>query len=82
VREIRAVDIQLEPVRGDAPPPGGPARTLAEAVDDAERHAIEAALARCDGDLGRVARELGVSPTTLWRKMKRFSIEGRGPPAR
>ena len=78
-REIRAADVQLEPARGSAPPPGDAARTLAEAVEDAERCAIEAALARCEGDLGRVARELGVSATTLWRKMKRLSIEGRGP---
>jgi two-component system response regulator HydG len=80
-REIRAADIQLEPARGAAPPTGDSARTLAEAVEDAERRAIEAALARSEGDLGRVARELGVSATTLWRKMKRLSIDGRGPPA-
>jgi len=78
-REIRAADIQLEPARGAAPPPGDSTRTLAEAVEDAERRAIEAALARSEGDLGRVARELGVSATTLWRKMKRLSIDGRGP---
>jgi two-component system response regulator HydG len=77
-REIRAADVQLEPARGGPTAADDAARTLAEAVEDAERRAIEAALARCEGDLGRVARELGVSATTLWRKMKRLAIEARG----
>ncbi len=58
---------------------GPSAQTLADAVDAAERRAIEAALARCGGDLSRVARELQVSSTTLWRKMKRHAIAGREP---
>jgi two-component system response regulator HydG len=73
--EIRATDVQIE--RGSAPGPES-ARTLAAAVEDAERRAIEAALARSGGDLGKVARELGVSATTLWRKMKRLGLESRG----
>jgi transcriptional regulator of acetoin/glycerol metabolism len=32
---------------------------------------------RCNGDLGRVALELGVSSTTLWRKMKRLDVTVR-----
>jgi two-component system response regulator HydG len=77
-REIREGDVQLEHARGIPAAPAEEARTLAEAVEEAERRAIEAALARCEGDLGRVARELGVSATTLWRKMKRLAIEARG----
>jgi two-component system, NtrC family, response regulator HydG len=79
-REIREVDIEVDHPRvaAVAPDLGAPGATLAEAVEDAERRAIAAALARCAGDLGRVARELGVSGTTLWRKMKRLGIEGRG----
>ena len=74
-REIRVEDIQIEtsPARVEA------ARTLAQAVAVAEREAIEAAVARCAGDLAEVARELGVSGTTLWRKMKRLRIEARDP---
>ncbi|ABS28330.1 sigma-54 dependent transcriptional regulator [Anaeromyxobacter sp. Fw109-5] len=79
-REIREGDVQLEHARGLPAAPAEEARTLAEAVEEAERCAIEAALARCEGDLGRVARELGVSATTLWRKMKRLAIEARGAP--
>jgi two-component system response regulator HydG len=73
-REIRAADVQIERPRRT---PAEPARTLAAAVEEAERRAIEAALARNDADLGRVARELGVSGTTLWRRMKRLGIEVR-----
>jgi two-component system response regulator HydG len=54
-------------------PRGGP--TLAEAVLDAERRAIEAALERNPGELAKVAGELAVSPTTLWRKMKRLGLK-------
>jgi len=54
-------------------------QTLAEAVEAAERRAIEGALARNVGELPRVARELGVSSTTLWRKMKRLGLGGYGP---
>jgi two-component system response regulator HydG len=72
-REIRAEDLHLEaalsPRAADAP-----ARTLAEAVEEAERAAIVAALSRNDHDLSRVARELGVSATTLWRRMKRLEL--------
>ncbi|RKH09163.1 sigma-54-dependent Fis family transcriptional regulator [Corallococcus sp. CA053C] len=55
---------------------GGP--TLAEVVEDAERRAIVQALERHGVDLARVADELGVSSTTLWRKMKRLNLR---PPA-
>ncbi len=73
--EIRAVDVHI-----DAHPPAeaaGSAGTLAATVEDAERRAIEAALARHSGDLPKVARELGVSGTTLWRKMRRLGMGAR-----
>jgi two-component system response regulator HydG len=73
--EIRAEDVEVETHAG---PAGEEARTLAAAVEDAERRTIEAALTRAGGDLARVARELGVSGTTLWRKMKRLGVDGRG----
>jgi len=80
--EIRPVDIAFDPpagVRNAGTSEPGRAVTLAEAVDDAERQAIEGALARCQGDLGQVARDLAVSSTTLWRKMKRLAITARSP---
>jgi len=80
--ELSEADIRFElpaPAQGSAS-----AQTLAEAVDAAERRAIESALERMNGDLGRVARELGISSTTLWRKMKKLglSASGAGSPDR
>ena len=49
-------------------------RTLADVVDAAERQAIEAALRECDGSRERAAEMLGISATTLWRKMTRLTI--------
>jgi two-component system response regulator HydG len=74
-REIRAEDFHLEILTASRP--DAPARTLAEAVEEAERSTIQAALQRSGHDLSRVARELGVSATTLWRKMKRLELTPR-----
>jgi two-component system, NtrC family, response regulator HydG len=52
--------------------------TLAEAVEEAERRAIAQALERHGVDLGRVAEDLAVSSTTLWRKMKRLNLRPSG----
>jgi len=49
-------------------------RSLASSVDGAERSAIEAALREFEGNRERAAELLGLSPTTLWRKMKRLNI--------
>ena len=77
--EIRPSDVAFGQ-DGGAPGPAQ-ARTLADAVAGAERRAIEAALVRCGGDQARVARELAISATTLWRKMKRLGHRRRvGPP--
>jgi two-component system response regulator HydG len=58
-----------------APPrPKGAGRTLAETVDAAERGAIEEALRDADGNRERAAELLGISPTTLWRKMTRLNV--------
>ncbi|MEZ4390929.1 MAG: sigma-54 dependent transcriptional regulator [Polyangiales bacterium] len=70
--------VQLEDIAPqDLPPstttPGD--RSLASSVDNAERAAIEAALREFDGNRERAAELLGLSPTTLWRKMKRLKIE-------
>jgi two-component system response regulator HydG len=78
--EIGPADIAFDaPPRaaGPAPARADAVRTLAEAVDDAERQAISEALTRRQGDLGQVARDLEVSSTTLWRKMKRLGLSTR-----
>ena len=58
--------------------PGGVAQSLADAVTDAERRAITVALDQSPNDLSRVAEVLGVSATTLWRKMKRLGLKTSG----
>jgi two-component system, NtrC family, response regulator HydG len=52
----------------------GGGRTLADATDQAERQAIDAALRECDGSREKAADMLGISATTLWRKMTRLGI--------
>jgi two-component system response regulator HydG len=77
-REISAADIHTEGP-SVTPAPAGSHR-LSDVVEEAERRAIRDALARCEGDQGRVARELGVSTTTLWRRMKRLGLSAETDP--
>jgi two-component system response regulator HydG len=72
--EIDADDIFLESRAGPTSTPPSGVRTLSQEVDDAEKRAIEQSVSRHDGQLERVARELDVSTTTLWRKMKRLGL--------
>ena len=72
--KIRAADVEPEHRAAFARVQAGV--TLAQAVEDAERRTISATMVRCGNDLGQVARELGVSGTTLWRKMKRLGLGG------
>jgi two-component system response regulator HydG len=50
------------------------AKTLEDIVASAERQAIQAALVQHE-NTERASEALGLSPTTLWRKMKRLNIE-------
>jgi two-component system response regulator HydG len=50
-------------------------RLMQDVVDEAEANAIHAALREVDGNKEKAAEMLGLSPTTLWRKMKRLNIE-------
>jgi two-component system response regulator HydG len=68
--------VPIDRPSGDSRPERVP--TLAEAVAEAERRAIVLALERSPKDLAQVADELGVSPTTLWRKMKRLGLKTAG----
>ncbi len=73
--EIEAHDVATETgatASLETPPSG--VRTLAQEVDQAERRAIESAMERNEGQMEKAARELEVSTTTLWRKMKRLGL--------
>ncbi|MEM7136818.1 MAG: sigma-54 dependent transcriptional regulator [Myxococcota bacterium] len=50
-------------------------RSLADIVQEAERDAIVRALRAASGNKERAAELLALSPTTLWRKMKRLDLE-------
>jgi two-component system, NtrC family, response regulator HydG len=69
---ITADDVLPATLQPKRPSSGG--RTLADVVDAAERQAIEAALRDCDGSREKAAEVLGISATTLWRKMTRLAI--------
>lgn len=49
---------------------------LAEARAVAERKEIEIALAQCGGRVGDAAKALGISRTTLWKRMKALGLSG------
>jgi two-component system response regulator HydG len=49
-------------------------RNLQDVVDEAERRAIEAVLREVGGNKEKAAELLGLSSTTLWRKMKRLNV--------
>ena len=74
IDEIDADDVFIETRTAPAQPTKEGLRTLSQEVDEAERRAIEASVDRNGGGLERVARELDVSTTTLWRKMKRLGL--------
>jgi len=48
--------------------------TLQDVVDRAEKEAIESVLREVDGNKEKAAEALGLSATTLWRKMKRLEV--------
>ena len=58
--------------------PSGPSlaasREHVSRLKSAEADTIRATLAQKNGHLASTARELGISRTTLWRKMKRYAI--------
>jgi two-component system response regulator HydG len=51
------------------------AKVMQDVVDEAEANAILGALREVQGNRERAAEMLGLSATTLWRKMKRLRIE-------
>jgi DNA-binding NtrC family response regulator len=53
--------------------------TLAAARDAAERRAIAAALAACNGDVTRAAERLDVSRSTMFEKVRRFALRTGAP---
>ncbi len=71
---IITADDMIAPPSIAPPRQGSSTRSLADVVDAAERGAIEGALHDSDGSREHAAEMLGISPTTLWRKMTRLGI--------
>lgn len=67
-----------KPGAGERPfQPGSTTTTLAHDRGEAERAAILTALKENDGHQGHAADSLGISRTSLWRKMKKYQIDSR-----
>lgn len=75
--EVIGVD-DVMPVESMPPKSKSQPQTLADIVDNAEREAIETALQETSGNRERTAELLGISPTTLWRKMTRLGVRADG----
>ncbi len=72
----RAVTTKLEKAHSDTPQPDDsevPPHTSLAATEVA---AIRTALTHNRGHRARTASDLGISPSTLWRKMKQYGIDG------
>jgi two-component system response regulator HydG len=72
---VRLDDIvPLDAQPKSTPAPAGGLETLQDVVDRAERDAIQGVLREVEGNKEKAAEVLGLSATTLWRKMKRLNV--------
>ena len=69
--EIRAAAVVSNPAAGVRPMPGSPPTSL----EETERLAIMRAVQSVHGNLAQAARSLGVSRSTLYRKVERYHLE-------
>jgi len=67
--EITARDLLL------GAPERGPALLESMTLDDAERHLIQRALARCGGNVSDAAKELGLSRSALYRRLQHHGLK-------
>jgi len=70
--DVRHLPEQLQTADLSTVPATAPQRV--SPLGRAEADAIRAVLSSTGGHLGKAAKELGISRTTLWRKMKKFGI--------
>ena len=55
-----------------------PGMTLEQMLDKLERQIVENALRRCNNNRERVARELGVARSTLFKRLKDWGLTRQG----
>jgi PAS domain S-box-containing protein len=70
--DVRHLPEELQPRAQQTTGVGDPTPRLK--LEQAEADVIRSALTHTRGSIGKAAEELGVSRTTLWRKMKRFGV--------
>ena len=58
--------------REEASQPGAGLDFTGMSLEEVERMAIEQAIARSSGNICKAARGLGVSPSTIYRKLERW----------
>jgi DNA-binding NtrC family response regulator len=63
-----------EILNGDAPPANGTARVEDLTLEEVERRHIIDTLERYEGQKSIAAEKLGISTTTLWRKLKEYGV--------
>lgn len=66
--ELKAEDLSLESKSAAGKP------SVKQTLDEAEEKTIRDAMARCNGNLTLVAKELGISRPTLYSKLKKYDI--------
>ena len=67
-------DQEVNRETGIAVPELPPGMTLEQMLEKLERQIVEAALKRCNGNRERVARELGVARSTLFKRLKDWGL--------
>jgi DNA-binding NtrC family response regulator len=67
-------DQEVNRETGVAVPDAAPGMTLEQLMEKVERQIVEAALRRCDGNKERVAKELGVARSTLFKRLKEWGL--------
>jgi PAS domain S-box-containing protein len=72
---INLEDLPIHIVEVAREGPTEPAEDLESPLEAAEAETIRSALERNDGNRAATAGHLGISRSTLWRKMKRYGIE-------
>ncbi len=80
---IDVADLRFEVAFGEALPPARgfvPGLTLDQMLREREREIVESALRRFDNNRERVARELGVARSTLFKRLKDWGLTRHGEP--
>ncbi len=71
-------EIVGQALRRVGPATGGSPKRMAESLEDREYQLVLDAVSKHRGRLEMAARELGVSRTTLWRRMRKYEIRAQG----